>query len=440
MSASTYGSRVAANNIANVSTPGYSRQSLLQSTAPAPLLGVKVDGVRRNIDQLLGGHLRQQAGAAAGGSTRLQFASRIESALDPSGDGGIGAKLDAMFAAYRELSAAPTNSVMRSAALASVDAVTASVRNAAANLTELQRDADSTMVATVNEANSLAASVARLNGAIGAAGTLNTQEVGAMTDERDQALKRLSELIGSEATIDGRNIATVTVGGVGIVIGDTQRVMSTPGTATGFHDITVEAPLTVSLAGKLGPSIARSALTTRDTTVAQRLAELDTFARDFAGALNAVQGAHVGLDGSTGLALVTTGSANGAATLAIDPALAGQPQRLATTSSASSPGNNDGIRAFLQLETSASALGGTTTLQASAQATITAAGNEASVAGTDLKVEQTRLSQLEAAREQASGVSIADEMIALEQYQRAYQANARVVSTINEMLDTLMQM
>ncbi len=440
MRASTYGSRVAANNIANVSTPGYSRQSLLQSTAPSPLLGVKVDGVARLIDQSIAGQQRAQTGAAAGSSTRSQYARRVENSLDVAGDGGIAAKLDAMFSAYRRLSATPTDPATRSAALGSVADVASTVRNTATNLVALQRDADTSVVAAVNEANAVAANVARLNGAIGVMGQAPSQELAQLIDERDVALTRLSELVGAEAHIDERNVATVSIGGIGIVIGDTQRVLKPTADATGLRDIVVDAPTPIVVNDKLGPSVARSAIDARDVTIPARLAELDSFARDFATAANAIQSTHVGIDGSTGINLLTTGAANGALTLALDPAIAGQPQRLATSSSATSVGDTGGVQAFLGLETANVASGGTMTLQQAAQSSITAAGNEAARALGDDAVEQRRKTQLDAAREQVSGVSIQDEMLSLDRYQRAYQAAARVITTVDEMLETLMRM
>ena len=176
------------------------------------------------------------------------------------------------------------------------------------------------------------------------------------------------------------------------------------------------------------------------SVIAGRLSELDTFARDFATAANAIQSANYGIDGSTGVNLLTTGSANGALTLSLDPGIAGQPQRLATAGSATSPGSTTGIQAFLGLETARVANGGTSTLQESAMATITNAGSEASRANADDAIEQARTAQLNAAREEVSGVSIEDEMLSIERYQRAYQAAARVITTVNEMLDTLMRM
>ncbi len=440
MQASTYGSRVAANNIANVGTLGYSRQTLLQTSGPSPLLGVKVDGVARHIDQSIARQLRNQTGTAAGSSTRSQYLGRIEAALDVSGDGGIAAKLDSMFAAYRRLSASPTDPTTRSAALASVNDVASSVRTTAGNLVALQRDADANVMAAVDEANAVATKVASLNAAIGGMGTAQTQELHQLVDERDQALTRLSELVGAEAHIDERNIATVSVGGIGIVIGDSARVLRGSADAAGFRDIVVDAPAPVVLNDKMGPSIARSALEARDVSLAARLSELDTFARDFATAANAIQSASYGVDGSTGVNLLTTGAANGALTLALDPAIAGQPQRLATAGSATSPGSSTGVQAFLGLETARVANGGTSTLQESAMASITNAGSEAARAFADDGIEQARTAQLNAAREEVSGVSIEDEMLSIERYQRAYQAAARVITTVNEMLDTLMRM
>jgi flagellar hook-associated protein 1 FlgK len=441
MQAQTYGSRIASNNIANVNTQGYARQTARLDTNPSPLLGVRATGVQRNFDTIIGNRLRQQTGNLADAQARQAYASRIETDLDPNGDGGIQNKLDAFFSSMRTLQSSPTDANARQSVLATADALTKDVNAKYTSLTQTRTDINNDITATVKDANALANQVAKLNKAIGAARGTPQQDsaIANLSDQRDVALQKLSQLVGGTAILDDSGQATVSVGGFAIVAGDSVRPLVTTVDSNGDAHISVDAAGQPNLDSRLGSSKASGLLTMR-SDVQARIDELDQFTQDFTAAVNTQHGAGYGLDGSTGSALFTTGAKNGAASFALDPAMVGQPNRLAIASTGGAVGDSGNAKALVALESSLGATGGTQTFAQSLASSITAAGLTKQSADTSVTTEQAQYEQINDAVLSASGVSLDEEMLSLESYQRAYQAAAKVVSTVNDMLDTLLNM
>lgn len=440
LQAQSYGQRVAANNIANVNTPGYSRQSATLTTNPAPLLGVQATGVQRNYDSILGNRLRAQTGALADAGARQAYASRIEANLDPNGDGGLQTSVDKFFSSMRTLQATPTDNNARQTVLANAQSLTQDVNAKYAALNQTRTDIDNDLVSTVNDANALAAQISKINKAIGQArGSLTQDAMANLSDQRDNALQKLSQLVGGTAVLDASGQATVNVAGFSIVAGDTYRPLTTTIDADGTHHVSIDAAGAPNLDGRLGQSKASGLIGMRAETQA-RMDELDQFTQDFASAVNAQHASGYALDGSTGNSLFTTGAQNGAATFAVDASVAGQPNKLAMASVAGTVGDSGNAKALSNLETSLSAMGGTKTFAQSLASSITAAGLSVQSAKTAVTTEQSQYDQINEALQSAAGVSLDEETLSLASYQRAYQAAAKVVSTVNDMLDTLLNM
>ena len=173
---------------------------------------------------------------------------------------------------------------------------------------------------------------------------------------------------------------------------------------------------------------------------------LDTLAWDMAGSVNAVHQAGYGLDGTTGdplFTVTTTAAAGTAATLTLNAAVLADPRRLAAAAAATGPtsaasGDAGNLQAILATETAALSTG----LSASdGFARITSDyGVAASAASALAEHDAAMQDNLATLRESASGVSIDEELIALQKAQRGYQAISRVIQTSSDMLDTLMSL
>ncbi len=234
-------------------------------------------------------------------------------------------------------------------------------------------------------------------------------------------------------------MANVNVAGFGVVIGDTSRQLGTQTDATtGLHHVTIDAPSTVVLDSKLGSSTAAGYINVRDTQAQGQIDQLNQFAQTFTSSVNAVHAAGYGLDGTTGNNLFTTGANGDASTFAVDPAMTAQ--KLATATAAGTPGDSSNVSALVGIEDAKDAGGGTQTFAESLQGSITTAGLATQQAASDVTTEQAKYDQINDAVQNASGVSLDEEDVSLEQYQRAYQAAAKVVSTVDDMLQTIIDM
>jgi flagellar hook-associated protein 1 FlgK len=168
---------------------------------------------------------------------------------------------------------------------------------------------------------------------------------------------------------------------------------------------------------------------TRDTYVPSYIAKLDTIAADLITAVNGVHSAGFGLDNISGRDFFT---GTNAATIAVNTVLVANPDRIATAAAPNQPGDSSIALAIAQLRTTMS------------PATDAAYASLVSVLGVDSRTEQDRYANLDTLtriqdrrRANVSGVSLDEEAADMVRYQRAYEAAARVLTTYDQLLDTL---
>jgi len=125
--------------------------------------------------------------------------------------------------------------------------------------------------------------------------------------------------------------------------------------------------------------------------------------------------------------------------IAVDPAIESNPQRVAAALSLTGlPADNENARRIAALENAAIMSGGTGTLIDSLSSLVSQAGIDSSRAKVGLERQSLVVDQVIAQREAVSGVSIDEEAANLVEFQRSYQAAARVISTVDQMLEILL--
>ena len=166
---------------------------------------------------------------------------------------------------------------------------------------------------------------------------------------------------------------------------------------------------------------------------------------------NYVSGSPVAFDGLTvtlgdgsgppvaGDLFVVDANPNYFSSIAVDPAIESNPQRVAAALSlAGLPADNENARRIAALENAAIMSGGTGTLVDSLSSLVSQAGIDSSRAKVGLERQSLVVDQVIAQREAVSGVSIDEEAANLVEFQRSYQAAARVISTVDQMLEILL--
>jgi flagellar hook-associated protein 1 FlgK len=159
--------------------------------------------------------------------------------------------------------------------------------------------------------------------------------------------------------------------------------------------------------------------------------------------VNQVHRAGFGTDGVGGRDLFSpiAAVAGAAGTVALDAAVAGQPDAVAAAQDpAALPGDNRNALALADLATTAFLSGGSQTPTAFWRSAVSALGSGLADAERDFELHAARLAQLTGMREAVSGVSIDEEMIELAKAQRAFEAAAKVIQTGDELLDVVLSL
>lgn len=203
LSAAQIGLQTTSHNIANASTPNYSRQTIVQTTQTALFTGAgyigqgtRVDTVRRSFDEYLERQvLLTRAGAAEMDAFYAQI-SQIDNWLaDP--DAGLSPALAAFFQGVQEVAAHPESLPARQAMLSSAQALTARFRALDARLVELRAAANASIASEVEAINAYAQQIAKANEQIALAyASSSVQPPNDLLDERDRLIAELNEKIG----------------------------------------------------------------------------------------------------------------------------------------------------------------------------------------------------------------------------------------------------
>ena len=424
---------VTSNNIANVNTPGYSRQVVnLSAEALAQNGGSVGDGVSfagytSVRDQLLQIGINSKTSESGSLDAQSSALTQVQTAFSGTTT-GIGAAMSSLFSSLSSLSTNPTDTSARQSVLSSATGLANAFQQGSAALTSAQSSADFQVSSAVTQINQLTQQIAALNGQIQASGGNG----GSLEDQRDQLTVQLAQLTGIGQTQTEGQPSLTTGSGSPLVIGDTAYPLQvTTGSDNLRHVIDASgADVTSSLTGgSLG-----GALTTRDATVPALLTQLNSLATQFASAINTAQSAGFDQTGAAGQPLFSVSAANPSASFSV--ALAG-PSGIAASSDGST-GSSGNLTHLLAVGSTKLPSGETPSeTYASLVATI---GTAASSAAAGLTATNLSLSQLQSMRSATSGVSIDEESTNLIRYQQAYSAAAQVVTTVNSLFSAIMNM
>lgn len=426
------------NNITNVNTAGYSREivnlsasALTGSGGGIQGNGVSYAGYTSVRDQVLQIAIQQKT--ADSGSLDAQSTSwtQIEAGFS-STTSGVGASISQLFSSLSSLSTAPTDAASRQSAFAAAGGVVSAFHQAASTLGSARTQADSNITGIVANINQLTAQIATLDLQL-ASSKAPGQDGGSVEDQRDQLTTQLAALTGVTSTTTDTTPSLSTTGGTPLVIGGTAfSLQVTKGSDGNTHILDAQGTdITASLTGG---SLA-GALTVRDTGIPQISAGLDTLATQFAAAMNAAQVQGFDGAGNTGTAMFTlpaSGSAAAGLSLALTDASG---LALSSDGSAGSSGN---LANLLAVQTNALPAGQTPT--DTYAGLVQSIGNASQQVSTALTASSAALTQLTTQRASASGVSIDEETTNLLRFQQAYTAAAKVVSVVNDLYSTLMNM
>lgn len=220
------------HNVANINTPGYSRQRAEFEARDGTYFGqgyqgngVQIVDVRRMADSLATSRLLDSGGELS----RLQQLSVLSTRLDQlfsEKATGISAPWSSFFDSVSALSSNAAGSADRESVLAQANALVTRFRQIDQHLDGLDTEVNAGLTAATGEVNRLAKEIAQLNGQIGG----NTHPSGDLLDRRDQLISELVAFTGGNAvTQDGGLVNVFSAGGQPLVVGATaSRLVTVP--------------------------------------------------------------------------------------------------------------------------------------------------------------------------------------------------------------------
>lgn len=431
------------HNIANVRTPGYARRrAYLAQVAPERMsagnvsgLGVQIVTIQRMGDRLLAAQINVETGALGQSRALAETLREVETLVaGPSGRGLLD-PLNALFDAFADIAADPGAETPRRQAVQVADAICDTFQRAHAALqTALGRN-DQQLVTAVRQVNQLAAQVAAYNRAIGEAG--GEDKALDLTERRDLVVNDLARLCGA-ATIHKDN------GQVSVLIGGHHLVQDTEAAALELVPDSEHPWLnTVAFKGNVPPAglsgEISGLLQARAEGITAVRAKLNAFAGRFADALNSIHSAGYGLDNTTGDDLFVYDASYPAATIALNPALAADPRRIAAASAPDQPGNGENALALEALRTIPPP-GEPRSLLEEHTAFLAGIGVSLQLATARHDARESVVATLQARADALGGVALDEEAIRLHEAEKAYSAAAGAVKVALSLIDEVMKL
>ena len=432
---------VISHNVANSNTIGYSRQRVdlvsasgagvgIHSGSSQSLGGVEVAGITRSRDSFLESRSLEASGSSAKLVASHDVLMSVEALIGEPSDHGIIAGLDAMWGAFDDLANFPDALPQREAAIQSAVTVTGRLNEIDRQLRQLHETTKESLQSDVARVNALTSEIATLNEAISAVATdLSPND---LLDQRDLAASSLAQLVGARTRTLADGSMDVYLGNTTLVQGSrtfTVEVAETTDATLsplGFQRVGLEVAglVTVTdIAGSLGGK-----LDGLNGTVPDSINSLNEVAQQLITDVNTLHQAGEDLDGATG---GTFFDGSDAGTISVSAGIQSDARLVAAASL--SGGTRDGSNAadIANLRSS------TTGADATAVSFVATLGLTTQAVGQRASAESDAFQRVEEARLTARSVNVEEEMVDLIEAQRSYEAAARVVSTIDQMLDTL---
>ena len=452
------GTEIAGHNLANVNTPGYSRQRVSIVTGTHIMTeighqgtGADVVSIRQIRDALLDRQITGEAsvrGAHESKQRALQFmqaalgqvidrqSSGAEAAAAASGGGqnGIGDKLSDLFNAFQSVSVSPTSTSDRQVLLIKAQSVATQFNQVSQRLTDLGSSLNDSLALDVEQANVTLADIAKLNEQI-----INA-EIGGSTandlrDIRQQRIEDLAKITKIQAVEQSNGGVDVSVDGVTLVSGPNAlhqlETFDAGGGQILVRTLTGAVPLNVA-----GGSM-QGTIEARDMDLQFLRDDLSTLASNLISQVNAIHSTGYGLNGTTGESFFTGSTA---ADIGINSALVNDPSRIQASGQSGAVGNNSVVLQLAQLADANVAALGDQSFTNNYGGAVARLGQSLSGINTQLSNQQIVEQMLTRQRDSVSGVSLDEEMTDLIKYQRAFEASARLITTIDELLQTVVNL
>ncbi|BHH83400.1 flagellar hook-associated protein FlgK [Desulforhopalus sp. 52FAK] len=448
------------NNISNVNTEGYSRQQAVMETYPAMNFGdffvgqgVKISDVAREHDVFIEKEIQNKSAEYGYQESLSRPLSELEQVFPVTND-NLSSDIDNFFDSLHELSANPSDLVQRNNVILQAGVLTTSFNNIMDDLDSIQSNINQTIVSEIDTINSQLQTVADLNDRIYQI-EIQGQTANSARDERETVIKALAATLGAQTYQTENGMVSVQLpGGLPLVEGNMAMSISTE---TDGLDLTLQLHAggvtrelgENSLGGKL-----KGLVEIRDTFIPELEADVDQIAYEMSSQVNIQHMAGGALDSTTGNLFFSippnyvasppgpppTETEYAGAARAMSVAIT-DPKKIAAgaapdTGGSIAIGDNSNALALANIGTDylVDNVDNFNSLYGQITAKVGVASNQNALS---LSGSEDALLQLENFRDGLVGVSLEEEMISLIQFQRGFESSAKFLSTIDEMMTTV---
>lgn len=439
LQAAQIGQDVTGHNIANAGTDGYSVQAVNQKTAetwvaadtagaqPSTLgSGVLARSITRARDAYLDAQVRGGLSEQSAQTTLNDNLKQVEGAYGEPSSHGLNNGLGTFFQNFTNLVNNPEDAGVRATVVAGANALVSQFHTLQERISGIGKQVGNTISADVNTINTYGKQIADLNITIRQS-LVQGETPNDLLDRRDVLVDKLAHIANVNVVNRSDGTVNVSVGTSSLVEGVTPITLSLtgPGSLSARGDIK---------GGELG------GLLQAQSSVAGYQSDLNALASSLATQVNAIHKTGAGLDGTTGLDLFQFTPGNEADTLALNPVVANDPGKLAAAAvppgGGPPPAGDSTVAAQLAALQNAAQTNGQT-LQAFYQKSVSGLGGQSAAAQTAVDSADANVGQLQQQRASVSGVSTDTEMVNMLKYQRSYEASAKVIKTMDEMINSL---
>lgn len=432
---------ITSSNVANQNTAGYSREAAdWQATDSVTLSGMTIltqshpsVQVSSQRDLVLESRLHQQtqiqgqSGAFLSAMQSIQNVFGLTANANSTTTTALGAAIDGFFNSASSLSGNPSDTPTRQAMLQAATTLAQTFNSSANVISQTSADLGQKAADITATINALTTTVASLNQQIGSLPP--GADAGVLEDQRQEAILQISQYIGlTQQTTEQRGVTLTSSNGDVLVSGDSTFAVqaSNVGGAIQISGGAQNTVLTGPIGGQLGGLIEANNL-----QIPSILSSLDQLAYGIANAVNAQNAAGSDGTGAPGgpifnLPTTAPGAASQISVAITDPA------KISAAASGAGPSDNKNVAAMADLA-QAGIIGGQTA-SVGLSSLLTHLGNVVASASADDQTQQTALAQLTTERASVSGVSLDQEAADLSQYQRSYQAAAKVFTIADSLI------
>lgn len=447
-----------AHNVANRTTEGYSRQRVdFKTNEPVGFgktrvgMGARPGEISRVNNEYIEKQLEREGNTLGYMETRADMLGRVEQVYNEQTNKGLNHYVSDLFNAFRELSNNPESLASRTMVKEAADLVSKDFHRVTNQLEEVQNDIDYRLATKVEEINQLTAEVAQLNEKV----QMVEMNGGIANDERDRRdllLKKLGQMVNIRYAEGKDGQLTVTAGNTAVLVsGFSQQkihVASTPGKdgkAEGHFEIfykNAEESTPVNITGQLTGGEIGALLDIRDREIGGLHKQMDEMAYTLAWQINDAHAEGFNRYNQKGGALfeTPTGQEGAAKYLSVSKRVLEDVGQIAAAASPNAPGDNRIANVLSSLQYKQVLGEGTATVDEFYSSIVGQVGIEAQRANSAHTAQKDGYAQLKNIRESISGVSLDEETTKMIEFQKSFDASARIIRTADEMMDTVLNL